>query len=417
MCYSSYKVSRLHYLLIFVFLATSCFPSFINFSKLIPLLLPVLWYKIERSKIKISNKFWLGLAVVCIFAMLHFILGNFSTIGFLNFVLTMAVYLLSAIYMGKSIGVAFIRIMRFICYISLIIWILIIFIPLVKPFLMFVGTFLPQMLSEEWMENTSNAGVSLYIYFLPTNPYASVSGILRNCGPFFEPGLFASYISIALIISMIYNQNLFHRANVVLFLSLISTCSSAGYITMFLIILYSVYSSKKMSIKISIIFAMLVLWQPVMELDFMSNKIQNNYTSSSESSSSRFGALIYHSEKIILSPLIGYVGGALPLTQFDRFLGNTNSDRQLSPNGLSFPFVYWGIPLAILFFVNLFKGLKLLLPSKIPLFDVRFVYLIVLSASFSQTITTEPILLIISMLPFLNKNNDEKLKNSSCAYL
>lgn len=52
----------------------------------------------------------------------------------------------------------------------------------------------------------------------------------RNCGIFWEPGIFASYLSIAIVFEAIYNKNPRWKRIIILFLGLFSAHSSAGYV-------------------------------------------------------------------------------------------------------------------------------------------------------------------------------------------
>ena len=110
--------------------------------------------------------------------------------------------------------------------------------------------------------------------------------------------------------------------------------------------------------------------------------------------------LLYHYEKIVVSPIFGYAGGELPSTAMDRFLGD-KVENALSPNGISFAFVYWGIPLGIVFYVLLYKGFMSLLTPRPGFMKRMYIYIVLLSTAFSQTVTTEPIFLIISLFPII----------------
>lgn len=398
---NNYK--KFHICIILVFLATSGFPSFLIFKKFVPLLLPFILFEISKSRIIIPKNVKLAMIVLSIFAVLHLFLGHLTIIGTISFILIMATVMCAGILIGNSFGYTYVMIMKFFSYIAVTIWLLLLIIPNIHTILISIGSWLPQMVTDEWLENTTNNGVSLYLYYLPLKVSTSYTDFIRNCGPFYEPGLFASYLVIALFLNFCQNNKLVQKKNLILIAAILTTCSSAGYVSLALLVLYSAFFSKSHWSKIVTIIAIVILWQPMMNLDFMSGKISANFEDTKSSSASRFGAMIYHAEKIEESPILGFAGGTLPLTEFDRFLGQTNSEKILSPNGLTYAFVYWGIPFAIIFYILLFRGLKKLLPRDIKKCEMWFAYVIILSTAFSQNVTTETVVLLISSLAITYK--------------
>ena len=391
---------RYSILILFVLFATSGFPSFMKFKAIVlPLLLPMLYFRIIKNAKCISRKTIIAIVILVAFGVIHFLIGDLTLVGTISFVLVSVTIIFAAIASGDFFREAYIRIMLFISYIALFIWILLLLVPSFYSTLLSIGNMLPQMMTDAWLNNTTNNGVSLYLYFLP-NKFTSL-GVIRNCGPFYEPGLFASYLVIALIFNFSKNHKLLSLNNIVLICTILTTFSSAGYVSLSIIILYAAFFSKSILHKFSVVLIALLLCQPMLQLDFISEKIQTNFDNATESSASRFGALIYHSEKIAEAPLIGYAGGELPVTKFDKYLGHASADRVLSPNGLSYSFVYWGIPLAICFYICLFIGIKQILPIEVKKWELCLIYIIILSAAFAQTITTEPILMLISALALI----------------
>lgn len=396
--------------LILFFLATSGFPSFLKFKALIPILLPFIITKLARGNKSLSKKGLFFMWFIFFFSIIHFFVGHLTFVGSISFVLYFLTILYSALFIGENFSHIYIKVMTFLSYIAIVIWLTIFLQPSLHDFFVNMASFLPQMMTEEWIENSTNNGVSLYLYYLPLKTSTEYTTFIRNCGPFYEPGLFASYLSIALVLNFCKNHKLFQKNNIILIIAILSTASSAGYISLALIILYSIFYEENKYTKIFMIFLFILLWKPISELDFMSNKIMNNYEGSLETSSSRFGAILYHSEKIIESPFIGFAGGALPTTNFDRFMDTKNLERIVSPNGLSYVFVFWGIPCAILFYIFLYKGIRKYIGIEKSKGEIFFIFIVILSSAFSQTITTEALLLLIALSTFVSTNN--KIQNN-----
>lgn len=376
----------------FFFLASTGFPSFRFLSSYSFLLLPFLLHVINRNGIRIPSKVYVAIVFISVFSLLHLLLGHLTVIGSISLAVSVTVGLLSALMMGRSFLNVFVYVMKILAVISLIFWLLLVLIPGAHTILLGFASTLPQMIAEDWIENTTNEGLSLYLYYLPYNDFTAYTSFIRNNGPFYEPGLFSSYLNIALVFRAFLNEKLLSKGNIPLILAILSTCSSAGYVSFMLIIMLYVFMQAKTRYKILSILAFALLLNPVMSLDFMSDKIHGNYENALISSASRFGAIIYHFEKVKLSPFIGYAGGVLPTTRFDSVM---TDEHVISPNGLSYLFVFWGIPMAICFYILLFHGLRNIsgINKKWLIFAW---YITILSTAFSQTITTDLLFLTIT---------------------
>lgn len=78
----------------------------------------------------------------------------------------------------------------------------------------------------------------------------------------------------------------------------------------------------------------------------------------------------------------------------------------ISPNGVTWVFVYFGIPLAILFYMYLYKSINFLLPTLRRRWEVVAIFFVFISCAFSQTITTMPIFFLIVSLSLTHYTMD-----------
>lgn len=396
----------LYTLIVLVLVATSGFPSFMGWDLYVNvLLLPVLYINAHNNKFTIPAKAIYFLFFIIVFGLIHFALGHLSIIGTIAIILTYINLIYVCIILKSKFCHIYIRIMYVFCVIALIIWSIIVINPNLHTWVLSLKDILPQFISQTWLENSSNPGTSLYIYYLSSTP-SEIFPLFRNCGPFYEPGLFASYIVIALILNYVRTKKLLNRTNFIFILTLLTTMSSAGYISLAISLLYVAISSKKIYVKVTMLLAIFLLWEPIYNLDFMAEKIANNMSTGREDATSRFGAIAYHAEKVAESPIVGYMGGKMPSTSLDIVMGNALDEHIVSPNGLSYIFVYWGIPWAILFYIFLYRGLKLMTTQHLKEWEYVLVFLIVLSAAFSQTITTQPIILFFAIAAIIFNKQD-----------
>ena len=82
------------------------------------------------------------------------------------------------------------------------------------------------------VENTFNS----YIIFQPN--FGESGTFARNSGPFWEPGAFAGFLMIALLLNFIEFPKISNRRNLVLLLSILSTFSTTAYISLFLFVFF-----------------------------------------------------------------------------------------------------------------------------------------------------------------------------------
>lgn len=278
----------------------------------------------------------------------------------------------------------YIDLIYFVSLICLILW----FICLFQPGLLALKSIasLFPLLGWDNIENNTNVVTTLYIYSIPLDK----EGLIRNSGPFWEPGRFTIYITLALAINLFYfKERIISKKNIVFILTNITTFSTTGYVaTAVLFIGYIFFSNLKKGYKILFSVVLLTVVYYVGQLDFMTEKIAEQ--SANESSWSRFSAMAYHWTQIMQSPMIG----------FGPFISRVFGDELLSsPNGLTDLMRYYGIPLSILFYYLLYKGTKQYV-NNIHWGANVFVFISIILLCFSQTITYSPFFMILYFFAF-----------------
>jgi hypothetical protein len=236
------------------------------------------------------------------------------------------------------------------------------------------------------------------IFFTFMHNYGNtvISEIPRNCGAFWEPGLFAVFLNLALLINLyVNNETLFSRKNVVFIITILTTLSTAGYIALFIIFL-SIFLLRASRLQFVFSLPVLALFlflsvTYVWKLDFISQKIDATFEARGSYASSRFGAVLYHIEELKKFPLAG-----THLLKEASEINLVSNERESSPNGLSLIFFFYGIPAAILYFILFYKGLnKWLLYHNVKSTLLRlFFYFIFLLLAFSQDVTNRPFYLL-----------------------
>ncbi|MCK5136200.1 MAG: hypothetical protein KAR19_10480 [Bacteroidales bacterium] len=230
--------------------------------------------------------------------------------------------------------------------------------------------------------------------------------IPRNCGAFWEPGMFAVFLNLALLMNLyIEKRAILSKKNLVFIIALITTLSTTGYIVLFLILLSRLSfqnSILKFLISLPIIvvfiyFAYLYIWN----LDFIGGKVNSNIEARHYNRSSRFGAAVYHFERLSEFPLAGVV-----LKYGNEEQNVYYTERETTPNGLSLVFLIYGIPIGIYYFVLFYFGISkwlIYIDQKDIKVHVLF-FIVSLLLAFSQDITGRLFYIMILFFPICFKN-------------
>ena len=347
-------------------------------------MLPFVGLIFLQKKQKLSRTTILFIAIVL---SVHFIQMVFYGGTVINIIKPACILFICAMF-AKIISSKFeniyIDLIYFISLICLILW----FICLFPPGLSFLKSIASQFPLLGWdnIENNTNEVTTLYIYSIPLHN----EGLIRNSGPFWEPGRFTIYLTLALAINLFYfKEKITSKKNIIFILTNITTFSTTGYVaTAVLFIGYIFFSSIKKSYKILLSVILLAVVYYVGQLDFMTEKIAEQ--SANDSSWSRFGAIAYHWTQITQSPIIG----------FGPFISKVFANELLSsPNGLTDLMRYYGIPLSIIFYYLLYKGTKQYV-NNIHWGANVFVFLSIILLCFSQTITYSPFFMILYFFAF-----------------
>jgi len=254
---------------------------------------------------------------------------------------------------------------------------------------------------------TSPFGANEEFYVVwPTNIlfcfHECVLNEFRNPGPFWEPGLFAVFLNLALLFHLIQVGELFNWKTGVLILAIGTTFSTAGYIACF-VLLFSFYLVRQSPLR-KIIFslvAMPIILYLYYSLSFLSTKVDENINLAASTTSSRFGSASVDLADFASSPYIGWGRGVM------RYGGRAFSffsEEQHRNNSVTDLLATYGIFLFILFFFSYYQSFKYLcinsgFPSKFALYAL----LVVLTLGFSQSIFLRPFFHSLLFVQFVFK--------------
>lgn len=391
------------YFLLTAIIALTGFEFFYRDNTMIYLLLfPVSFILFYFKNLKISYRF---LFFILIFSILHFAHSFIFKMSYflpITSVLRFFIYFMIASVIGLRFNKVYINIIYFICFYSIILFLLTLISDDFYNFLLFISRNINSLNidfeSQSYLDS-SNPSQNIIVYLIPLRT------VFRNNGPFWEPGMFAVFINIALAINLISNKTLLEKKNIIFIIASITTLSTTSFLTTFLIILY--HFIFKTSRKYSIIFLLIIPFVviPVYNTDIIKGKFEYN-TEIIDESASRFGAAIIHFNEILKSPLIGY--GAHSNTALEKSLG----ELSVSPNGLTNIIRYYGIPFSILLYILLYKAADFLTRKNGIAIrgNVILLFTVFLLVTFSQDVSTRHFYYLMMMLPFSSIDFNEKFE-------
>lgn len=176
------------------------------------LLLPIFNYFFEKPKINVYNGALLIIVgMIGLAAIVHFKQGSIMYYALFGcFIIT--AFGLTLIYSFKRFVKLFLHIMTGVTIVALLGYILVNYV--------FEKTFLPTA------SNTNNIEFAIGIIF-----YSITIIPERNCGIFWEPGLFATFLTLAIIFELLFKEDKPNIFRIILFsLAIITAHSSAGYV-------------------------------------------------------------------------------------------------------------------------------------------------------------------------------------------
>lgn len=339
------------YLLILVILAISRFPIlgsmdiyFIFISSIILLL----EFRVGFKNLLNSNKFltWIGLLIL-VFSIHKYNLGEISVPASINYLLR----ILIAFYFARAIGVNF----KYKYYNVIFI---LSFISLIGYSLNLIGLNFGFEIGRHY---------SLIFY----DSLIDSGGFIRNNGPFWEPGAFAGYIAILFLLFIENPEHIFKnkKKSLIIFIALITTFSTMGYLVVALLI-FLLYTKKTKKIKLILLLPFFIIGSfYIMSLDFIGKKINEQYVEAIESDEnkilfSRFGSIVIDYYYFQKNPL---TGNGLPMkTRYaDHIDFFEEEDLGGFGNGFSNFLASFGVIFVLIFYLKSANNLYKLKTSKI----------------------------------------------------
>lgn len=371
------------YLLVFALIANSGF-VFFYLNEVWILIASLFTYIIAKKRgvfSRIDKEFITIISIFVFWELIQFfVFGGFRLQSLLGTFLRL--YL--AYFVIKSVNFAFIKIyldlIYFFTIVSLVFYSLYFIAPSFINNLVAIGE--EYFNYVKYIEGSNNYGRPNLIIF---NFHGFELTPFRNSGPFWEPGAFAVYLSLALILSFLIDDTIITKKNCVFIIGLMTTISTTGVLLLFLILFYIINLRYRKSslLYLFIPFILFYFYQFFLNSDFLAAKINDNVNLANETTTSRFGSALADMYLFVQNPVLGYGRNLTAQYGSEKF----NLEQMHRNNGLTRVFVQWGL-LALVYLYNIKKSFSNICKQypnnlKITSFTIFFV---ILFNGFSQNI-------------------------------
>jgi hypothetical protein len=227
-------------------------------------------------------------------------------------------------------------------------------------------------------------GDRFYYFFYHSRADMYNGLIARNAGMFWEPGVFSSYLIICLALVFPRLEDLSRKRKnmlLIIFIALLTTMSTTGYILAFIVFLSSNLLKKKLKIKYVVLSILLIIVSLYVfnNTAFLGDKFENQtataISSDGEFNSTRLGSLLFDWYYIKKHPLIG--NGIHEKTKYADHPWLQDTEYEIgNGNGFSQFVSSYGVVFVLLFCYLLFKKINLTYNHKIFSFVFVFIFLL-----------------------------------------
>ncbi|MCA0430161.1 MAG: O-antigen ligase family protein [Bacteroidetes bacterium] len=269
---------------------------------------------------------------------------------------------------------------------------------------------LPQLFSGE--EGFYKESPNIIIY----NFHQASFNMGRNPGPFWEPGAFAVFISLALILNSIKRQKLLKGKNLIFLIALITTFSTTGYMCLFVFIIYSNIDALKKNALYSILLLIVASFSIIMyeKIPFLKEKIEKDVELKNETTSSRFGSALADIKDFARSPVFG-LGRAGAKNNFID-VDNFDSENHRN-NGFFNLLATYGVLITLFYMYKIYESFKIIGNTfQLPTYFKAVSFIILMLLGLSQGIYMRPFFYSFMFIPIvfsaLLKNKNE-ISNSN----
>ena len=254
---------------------------------------------------------------------------------------------------------------------------------------------------------------ALYVYWPNVIVYNINTGgaapLLRNSGPFWEPGAFGGYLIIALSFNIIINKTFLNKKGKYLLFAILTTFSTTAYVSLLALILFSILVNAELIYKIVLV--PLIIAGSIFaftSLDFLGEKIASKANIQGNTYNTRFTSAVLDINDTYENPWLGL--GRSPIT---RYKGSIYPHANHRNNGTTGLLINYGVPFFILYLFFIFLGYKELCKQNgVGQFFAFYIVLLIVMIGFSEMYFNYPFFFGLALLYPVIKERAENEKET-----
>ncbi|NJM15199.1 MAG: hypothetical protein HC896_07320 [Bacteroidales bacterium] len=234
--------------------------------------------------------------------------------------------------------------------------------------------------------------------------------ILRNSGPFWEPGANAGFLVLAIIFNIMMHKTLFDRNNKILMFGLLTTMSTTGLVAMMVIVSAFTLAKAKLAVKIMVVPIMVAVFGlAYSSLDILGKKIEDKMNTEDAQYNTRFGSFKLDLKDALENPFVG-----LGVHLKTRFKGETDPVKIHRNNGVSMVMGDYGIIVFLVFFSLYYINYRRLCMYHRfnPIFAL-YALALTLLIGFSETYFSKPLFFTFTFIGLVYKGTHPLLKEET----
>ncbi len=226
----------------------------------------------------------------------------------------------------------------------------------------------------------------------------SLTWLLRNSGPFWEPGAFSGFLMVALLFNIIKTGTIFNRKGNVILIGIISTFSTSGIIVLAFVLSAYLFLNKD-SLSRWIFLPVMIIASVVIffSVEFLGAKVMSKMSFTNTTYNTRFKSAWLDMQDFSENPVLG-----LGRSDETRFKGETRGRVIHRNNGVTYHLATYGGLIFILYFMLVYKSFYRMseeweTDKRMALFALFTVFLI----GFSQVYFHKPFFIALTLMPVL----------------
>lgn len=334
------------------------------------------------------------IAFTLIFCLQILFLDHFSILKFLSFYIKTVFVILILKIVGPSFYYSYVKIISFFTKLSFFFYIPIILFPQFKSFLQGIAITHPTaLLHGEPLKN-------LIVFNLNFGRIKDT--LIRNSGPFWEPGAFAGFLIIAIFFNILIEKSIWNKRNIILVIGLITTFSTSGLIALMVMVIFFIFFIQKKSVMLLgfIPIFLFSFYYAFNNVEVLGDKIKTEilFASNNElEGNNRIKSFVTDINDFTTSPYFG-----LGLDDRTRYLDYDRNGISNRNNGISDYLVRFGLIGFSIYFLSMYKGIKKLLFFFEANKNLRYLFMILIFIiGFSELYFRLPFFMALSLIPFV----------------